>query len=82
MIFFYVTAFIIFAAVLGTNIYKYIRDFMKYDKAESPMLLLMMSATLNMGHIFFQLIHLWVFSWNGKGVIALDVFSTIQLIIS
>lgn len=82
MIFFYITAFVIFAAVLGTNIYKYIRDMIKYEKMESPMLILMMSATLNMGHILFQLIHLWFFSWNGKGPMLLDVFSTVQLIIA
>ena len=51
MIMFYLSAFIIFAAVLGTNVHKYIKDMMKYEKIESPFLLLMMSVTLQMGHI-------------------------------
>lgn len=46
MILFYSTAFLVFGLVLGANTYQYIKDMIKYEMPESPILLLMMSVTL------------------------------------
>lgn len=82
MIAFYISALIVFAGVLGAHAYKYINEIIEFDMVESPMLILMMSLTMHIAHIVFQLIHLSMYASNGKGVYILDVISTIQLIIS
>ena len=46
MILYYSSALIVFALVLGTSVYHYVKDLLKYNKPETPMLILMMSATL------------------------------------
>lgn len=53
MILFYSTALVIFMIVLGANTYKYIKDLFTYERPDSPMLLLMMSATMQIAHIAF-----------------------------
>lgn len=53
MLSFYIIALVVFMAVLGTNIHQYIKDMIRYEKFDSPMLLLMMAVTLNLGHIMF-----------------------------
>lgn len=82
LIFFYISAFLVFSVILGANTYNYIKDIMKYEMPDSPVLLLMMSITLQIGHITFQLLHLFIYSYNGKGFLYFDVLSTLQLIIS
>jgi hypothetical protein len=77
LVLFYVMALVIFGLVLGANIYNFLMDFKTYEKAESPSLLLMMAVTLHFAHIMFQMIHLWIFSSNGYGLVFLDVISTI-----
>ena len=46
MIFYYISAFFLFVAVLGVNTYNYITDLIKHNKPDTPMLLLTMSSTL------------------------------------
>ncbi|CDW87269.1 integral membrane protein gpr180 [Stylonychia lemnae] len=82
MTLFYISAFLVFALVLGANVYKYVTDLFQYNRPDTPILLLMMSATLQIAHIFFQLIHQTVYSYNGIGIFLLDILSTLQLIIS
>eukprot|EP00347_Sterkiella_histriomuscorum_P020767 403336541 len=82
MVLFYISAFFVFAIVLGVNVYKYVVEMFQYNKPETPMLILMMSATLQLAHIIFQLVHLVLFSYNGKGMFIFDIFSTLQQIIS
>lgn len=53
MIFYYISAFFLFVAVLGVNTYNYITDLIKHNKPDTPMLLLTMSSTLQLAHIIF-----------------------------
>ena len=77
LLFFYIFATVIFLFILGTNIFNFIKDFKTYDKFETPHIFIMVAVTLDFGHVCFQLIHLWVYYYNGEGVPALDVISTI-----
>jgi len=50
---FYISAFVVFGLLLGANVYKYITDLFKYNRPDTPILLLMMAVTLQIAHIFF-----------------------------
>ena len=67
---------IIFIVVLGATTYRYLIDIQKYEMPESPVLLLTTSLALKMASIIFGMVHLWIYSYNGRGIYVLEIIAT------
>ena len=50
---FYNMITVVFLAILGTNIYNFIKDFRTYDKYETPHMFIMGAISLDFGHVCF-----------------------------
>lgn len=71
----YVIVFGVFLATLWSNLVKLIRKFKKTENLETNLVLLNVSIGCNFISIVFEIIHIWVYSYNGRGVVVIDFFS-------
>lgn len=70
----YPVIMVIFFIALSGNIFRLIKKFQKTDDLETNLLVLNIAIGCQLTGIFFQSIHFWVYSYNGKGVIVLEIF--------
>ena len=73
---------LVFVLMFGTTIYSYTQYYKEYGKTESPHFLIMLALFIHIGAIFFQFLHLWMYSSNGRGIPILDIFSLIGNMLS
>ena len=50
---FYNFVTVLFLAIMGTNIYQFIKDFKTYDKFETPHVFSMAAVSMDFGHVVF-----------------------------
>lgn len=73
---------IIFALLLSYNIYSYCQFHKLFERVDSPHFGVTIGLYLQMCGIFFEFIHLWMYSYNGRGIPLFDVFSLISFMLS
>ena len=78
----YLVLLIIFFFTLSGNLHRLIKKFKKTEDIESNLLMLNISIACTFLGILFEVIHIWVYAYNGKGVVALDVFYQIFEVLS
>lgn len=71
----YLIAFLIFLITLSSNIVRLIRRYNKSDSLEGPLLMVNWAVLSQLSSILFELCHLWAYSYDGKGIVALDFLS-------
>ena len=74
----HIIMFLLFAYFLGVSAYKLWVDFQHNEATETPIGLLVTGLVLEMCHIGFNIIHLWVYSYNGYGVIGFNVLAVMN----
>lgn len=65
---------IVFFIALSGNLHRLIAKFKQTDDIEGSLLILNVSIACTFTGILFEVIHVWVYNYNGKGVVVLDVF--------
>ena len=78
----YLFLLIVFFIALSGNLHRLIAKFKQTDDIETNLLLLNVSIACTFTGILFEVIHVWVYNYNGKGVVALDVFYQIFEVLS
>ena len=73
---------VIFVAIFGTTIYFYMQYSKIYDRYDTPHFIMLIALFIHMGGIFFEFLHLWMYSHNGKGIPLFDIFSLIGYMLS
>mmetsp|Transcript_47357 Transcript_47357/g.34653 ORF Transcript_47357/g.34653 Transcript_47357/m.34653 type:complete len:276 (+) Transcript_47357:488-1315(+) len=76
------SALAVFLAVMGANVYRYLKDIFKYEMPESPVMVLVMSIAFQISSIVFQLVNEAIYSYNGKGFFLFEIISNVQQIAS
>ena len=71
----YLVAFLVFAVTLSSNVVRLIRRYQKSDSLEGPLLMVNWAVCSQMTSIIFQFGHLWMYSYDGKGLVVLDFLS-------
>lgn len=66
-----------FVIFLGYSTYGYFQEVKKEEKWESPLAIIVLALTFQFFQILFDLIHLWVYQFDGEGIPILDTVSTI-----
>lgn len=70
----FITLLMIFLVFLCRNLKKLISSFKKTENLETHLLILNIAITCEFLAILCEVVHLWIYSNNGKGLAALDVF--------
>ena len=70
----YPVIMMIFLVGLSGNIIRLIKKFNKTDNFESNLLVLNIAIGCQFLGLFCEVLHLWVYSYNGRGLVVLDVF--------
>lgn len=78
----YLFLLIIFFIALSGNLTRLIKKFKKTEDVETNLLMLNISIACTFTGILFEMIHIWVYAYNGKGVVVLDVFYQIFEVLS
>lgn len=78
----YLFLLIVFFIALSGNLHRLISKFKQTDDIEANLLILNISIACTFTGILFEVIHVWVYNYNGKGVVALDVFCQIFEVLS
>lgn len=73
----YISVLIIFFIALCGNMTRLIKDFRKTDYLETNLLVLNIAIGFQFSGIVSEVLHVWVYSYNGRGLVVLDVFSQI-----
>jgi len=71
----YLLAFLIFLITLSSNVVRLVRRYQKSDSLEGPLLMVNWAVLSQLASILFELCHLWAYSYDGKGIVALDFLS-------
>ena len=74
----YTIGVIVYAMILGYNIYNYYKDIKRTERIDSPIMFLLIAVVLEFLAIVFQWLHLLVYSYDGEGVKAFHVVSLIM----
>ncbi len=53
-----------------------------FERWDSPHFLIIMGLIMHLGGHLFQIIHLWMYSANGRGIPVFDIFSLISIVLS
>lgn len=48
----------------------------------TPHFIIIVAIFLHLGGIFMELLHLWMYSYNGRGIPVFDIFSLISYMLS
>lgn len=68
---------LLIGGLLGTNMYKYVKDIVKYEMPDSPLMLLLLAVCLQLASVMMETLHLVIYSYNGKGFFLFDMISII-----
>lgn len=82
LIYYYAAVLVIFLVTLWGNLTRLIRKFKKTEDLETSLVILNLAVGCNFLSIVLEVIHLLVYSYNGRGVVVLDFFSQALEIIS
>ena len=64
----------VFFAALSGNIFRLYKKFQKTEDLESNLLVLNIAIGCQFAGIFCEVLHFWVYAYNGKGIVVFDVF--------
>ncbi|OMJ93405.1 hypothetical protein SteCoe_3648 [Stentor coeruleus] len=70
----FITVLIIFFFALFGNMKRLIQNFQKTDDLETNLLILNIAIGSQFIAIICEVLHIWVYAYNGKGLVVLDVF--------
>ncbi|OMJ68862.1 hypothetical protein SteCoe_33554 [Stentor coeruleus] len=70
----FISVLIIFFIALCGNMIKLIKDFKKTADLETNLLVLNIAIGFQFLGIICEVLHIWVYSYNGRGIVVLDVF--------
>ncbi|CAG9326709.1 unnamed protein product [Blepharisma stoltei] len=82
LVYLYPILLVLYLIALSGNIFRLIKMFQKTNDIETNVIFFNSSIGCQFGGIFFQCIHLWVYSYNGKGITVFDFFSQSLEIVS
>ena len=74
--------FAIFAILFGLTIYSYMWFHKTFDRYDSPHFVIILALFFQMSGIFMDFLHLWMYSYNGRGIPIFDIFSIISYMMS
>ena len=72
----------IYSAIFGLTIWSYYNFNKVNDRYDSPHFVMLLALFCHMSGIFFEVLHLWMYSYNGKGIPVFDIFYLIGTIMS
>lgn len=72
----------IFLAALSGNLWRLVKNFKKTEDLETNLLMLNIAIGCQFLGIFFEVIHIWLYAYNGKGAVVLDVFYQVLEVLS
>jgi hypothetical protein len=78
----YLVLLIVSLVGLSGNMHRLISKFKQTDDLENNLLILNISIACTFIGILFEVIHIWVYAYNGKGVVVLDVFYQVFEVLS
>lgn len=70
----YPVILLVFLIALSGNMFRLIKKFQKTDDLESNLLVLNIAIGCQFLGILFEVLHIWVYAYNGKGIAVFDVF--------
>lgn len=65
----------VFLVFLSSNLAKLIRRFRQTEELETTLLLLNIAVGCQFSALVLEVVHLWVYAYNGRGLVVLDFFS-------
>lgn len=73
---------VVFLGMFGLSIHTQIQHSKNSVQSTSPHFIIILSLFFHLGGIFMELLHLWMYSSNGRGIPVFDIFSLISYMVS
>lgn len=73
---------LLFATVFGLTVWSYVKYSREFERYDSPHFVMLLALFLQMSGVFMQCLHLWMYSYNGRGIPIFDIFSLISFMMS
>ena len=72
----------VYSGIFGLTIWSYYGFSKANDRYDSPHYIMLIALFFHMSAIFFEVIHFWMYSYNGKGIPVFDIFYLIGTVMS
>lgn len=82
LVYLYPILMVIYLIALSGNMIRLVKSFQKTNDLDSNLLFFNSSIGCQFSGIFFESLHLWIYSYNGKGISVFDFFSQALEIVS